>query len=127
MIDKKIKSFRFIGGLPNDIYNGIVDVFVTVENDDFEYWVEVTTPQALSSHMEKNKENFIEAAYPYIIVAELTPSVIREALESFATDREDAFWLKLYHLTVEFNIDDVNTILDRHKKRLKAEEEEEED
>lgn len=113
-----------MGGLPNDTYNGIVDVFVTLEDDDFEYWVEIATPQALSFHMKNNKENFIQPGYPYIIVAELTPSVIREALEAFVADKEDAFWLKLYHLTVEFNINDVNTVLDRHKKQLKSEEEE---
>jgi len=80
-----------MGGVPTDIYNGIVDVFVTLEGDDFEYWVEIVTPQALFSHMEKNKENFLEPGYPYIIVRELTPLVIREALEAFAVDKEDAF------------------------------------
>ena len=120
MKENQVKSFRFMGGVPTDIYNGIVDVFVTLEGDDFEYWVEIATPQALSSHMEKNKENFIEPGYPCIIVHELTPLVIREALEAFAVDK---VWLKLYHLTVEWNINDLNTILDRHKKKLKDEEE----
>jgi hypothetical protein len=73
--------------------------------------------------MEKNKENFLKPGYLYIIVRELTPLVIREALEAFAVDKEDAFWLKLYHLTIEWNINDLNTILDRHKKRLKDKEE----
>jgi predicted kinase len=77
--------------------------------------------------MEKNKENFLERGYPCIIVCELTLLVIRETLEAFAADKEDAFWLKLYHLTVEWNIHDLNTILDRNKKRLKDEKEEEED
>ena len=124
MKENKVKSFSFIGGIPTDIYNGIVDVFVTLEDDDFEYWVEIATPKALSYHMEKNKQNFIEPGYPCIIVNELTPVVIREALEAFAVEQEDAFWLKLYHLTVEWNINDLNTILERHKKRLKEEEEE---
>ena len=119
MKDNQVKSFRFMGGVPTDIYNGIVDVFVTLEGDDFEYWVEIATAQALSSHMEKNKENFIEPGYPCIIVRD-----IREALKAFAVDK---VWLKLYHLTVDWNINDLNTILDRQKKRLKDEEEEEED
>lgn len=125
MKENKVKSFSFVGGVPSDIYNGIVDVFVTLEDDDFEYWVEIATPQALSFHMKKNKENFMGPGYPYIIVQELSPSVIREALEAFAVDQEDAFWLKLYHLTVEWNINDLNTILDRYKKKEEEEDEEE--
>ena len=66
--------------------------------------------------MEKNKENFIEPGYPCIIVHELTPSVIREALEAFAVDKEDAFWLKLYHTTATLTIEDINEILDRKEK-----------
>jgi hypothetical protein len=124
MKDNQVKSFRFMGGVPTDIYKGIVDVFVTLEGDDFEYWVEIATPQALSFHMEKSKENFLKPGYPCIIVRELTTLVIREALEAFVVDKEDAFWLKFYHLTVEWNINDLNTILDRQKKRLKDEEEE---
>ena len=53
---------------------------------------------------------------------ELTPLVIQEAFEAFAVDEEDAFWLKLYYLTVEWNINNLNTILDRQKKRLKDKE-----
>ena len=89
MKENRVKSFHFMGGVPTDIYDGIVDVFVTLEGDDFKYWVEIAAPQALSSHMEKNQENFIKPGYPY----ELTPLVIREALEAFAVDQEDAFWL----------------------------------
>ena len=37
MKKNQVKSFRFMGGAPIDIYNGIVDVFVTLEGDDFEY------------------------------------------------------------------------------------------
>lgn len=113
-----------MGGLPDDIYNGKVDVFVTLEleDGDFEYWVEVTTPQALSSEMEETNRNFVKPGYPFIIVRELTLMVIRETLEAFAAEKEDAFWLKFYHLTVEFDINDLNTILDRHKKKIKDEE-----
>jgi hypothetical protein len=117
MKGNKVKSFRFMGGFPKDIYNGAVDVFVSLEDDPFEYWVEVVTPQVFSSEMEKNKVNFIEPTYPSIIVRELTPSVIREALEAYAVEKEDAYWLKLYHLPVEFTINDLNTILDRQKKK----------
>jgi hypothetical protein len=120
MKSNHVKSFRFVGPVPNDVSNGIVDVFVTL-NDNFEYWVEIVTPFALASMMEK--DNFIQPGYPYIIVRELTPVIIREALEAFAGEREDAYWLKLYHLTVELNINDLNTLLDRYEKRLKQDEE----
>lgn len=53
--------------------------------------------------MKKNKENFIQPGY----------HIFRQVLEAFAVDREDAFGLKLY---------DLNTILDRHKKKLEDEE-----
>lgn len=56
MKDHKVKSFSFMGGGPTNSYKGIVDVFVTLEEDDFEYWVEIATPQALSSHVEKIKK-----------------------------------------------------------------------
>ena len=58
MKDNQVKSFRFMGEVPTNIYNGIVDVFVTLEGDDFEYCIESATPQALSSHMEKIKKIF---------------------------------------------------------------------
>lgn len=124
MSKNKVKSFSFMGGRPKDQKNGIVDIFVTLENDDFEYWVEVATPQALSFSMDKEGKNFLEPAYPYIIVRELTPVIIREALEEFVSDKDDAFWLKLYHLTVELKIDDLNSLLDRYKKQEKQDNEE---
>jgi hypothetical protein len=37
MKDNQVKNFRFIGGVLINIYNGIVDAFVTLESDDFEY------------------------------------------------------------------------------------------
>lgn len=116
MENKKVKNFSFRGGMLTDIHDGIVDIFVTLEDDDFEYWVEVATPQGLSSMMEKYQENFIEPAFPRITVRELTTSVIREALDFFTVDKEDAFWLKIYHLPIEFNMKDLNTILERQKK-----------
>ena len=65
----KVKSIRFMNGMAvdYDIYNGNVDVFVTLENDKSEYWFEVTTPQALASHMDKTKQGFLEPLYPFII------------------------------------------------------------
>lgn len=56
---KRVKSINFISGAPIDIYNGSVDVFVTLENDDSKYWLEVTTPQALVSHMDERNQRFL--------------------------------------------------------------------
>ena len=44
----KVKSVTFLTGEPIDIYNGGADVFVTLEGDDFEHWVEIATSQTLS-------------------------------------------------------------------------------
>lgn len=87
----KIKSISFMGGMPIDIYNGSVDVFITLENDDDKYWVEVTTPQALASHMDEKKQRFLEPRYPFIIVRELTAAVIKEAIEAFIIEKRDNF------------------------------------
>ena len=48
----RVKSVTFMSGAPIDIYNGSADVFVTLEDDDSKYWLEVTTPQDLASHMD---------------------------------------------------------------------------
>ena len=65
---------------------------------DFDYWIEIVTSQILFSHIEKNKENFIKPGYTCVSVRELTLLVIRKALEVFAVDKEEAFWLKLHHI-----------------------------
>ena len=52
----KVKSITFMSGAPIDIYDGSVDVFVTLENDDdSKYLLEVTTPQALASHIDERR------------------------------------------------------------------------
>jgi len=55
MKTNRIKSVTFMNGVPDDIYDGCADVFVTLEDDDSKYWLEVTTPQALASHMDERK------------------------------------------------------------------------
>ena len=120
----RVKSISFMSGMPTDIYDGSVDVFVTLENDDSKYWLEVTTPQALASHMDERKQRFVEPLYPFIIVRELTPAVIKEAIEAFIIEEEDGFWFKLYHSIPFLTIDDLNLIIDRREKEMQAEEEE---
>ena len=120
----KVKSLTFMSGEPVDIYDDSVDVLVTLEGDDSEYWLEVTTPQALASHMDERKQQFLEPLYPFIIVRELTSAVIKEAIEAFIVERQDNFWFKLYYSIPYLTIDDLNLIIDRHKKEMQAEEEE---
>ena len=120
----KVKSLTFMSGEPVDIYDDSVDVLVTLEGDDSEYWLEVTTPQALASHMDERKQQFLEPLYPFIIVRELTSAVIKEAIEAFIVERQDSFWFKLYYSIPYLTIDDLNLIIDRHKKEMQAEEEE---
>ena len=120
----KVKSLTFMSGEPVDIYDDSVDVLVTLEGDDSEYWLEVTTPQALASHMDERKQQFLEPFYPFIIVRELTSAVIKEAIEAFIVERQDNFWFKLYYSIPYLTIDDLNLIIDRHKKEMQAEEEE---
>ena len=126
MKTNRVKSMTFMGGAPIDIYDGWADVFVTLEDDDDDskYWFEVTTPQALASHMDERNQRFFEPFYPFIIVRELTSAVIKEAIEAFIIEEEDGFWFKLYDSIPSFTIDDLNLIIDRRKKEMQAEEEE---
>ena len=126
MTNKKVKNFWIMPGNPEDIYDDYVDVFVTLEGDDFGYSIEFATPLAFLTQMEKDKKKFVEPDCPPIIVSELTPEVIREALEAYATDIEDSYWIKVYQAPLYQTIDDLNTILDREKKRDKEEKEEKE-
>ena len=120
---KTIKSLSFLDGRPADINSGWSDVIVTLEGND-EYLFEIVTPQALVSYMKEKKRNFLEPVYPFIIVRELTPVVIQEAIEAFIIEREDGFWFKLYYSIPFLTIDDLNLIIDRHKKEIQDESEE---
>ena len=120
----RVKSVTFMSGAPIDIYNGSADVFVTLEDDDSKYLLEVTTLQALASHMDERKQRFLEPLYPFIIVRELTSAVIKEAIEAFIIEEEDGFWFKLYYSIPYLTIDDLNFIIDRHKKEMQTDEKE---
>jgi len=113
----RIKSMTFMNGIPDNIYDGCADVFLTLEDDDdLEYLFEVPTPQTLASYMDKRNQRFLEPLYPFIIVRELTPAIIKEAFKAFIIEKEDDFWFKLYYSIPSFTIDDLNLIIDRYKK-----------
>ena len=42
----------------------------------------------------------------------------------FIIEEEDGFWFKLYYSIPYLTIDDLNLIINRHKKEMQAEEEE---
>jgi hypothetical protein len=114
----RIKEISYLGPITDLIYTSI-DVFVFLEdercNDEFCYVVHVTTPQFLSSRIEKSGSNFLGPNYPYIILSKLTDEIIKEALQSFVDIKEDSYWLKLYHITPRLATEDINEILDRKK------------
>jgi hypothetical protein len=117
----KIKKIEYLIP-PRDILNDALDVFVTLEDDyctdGFCYFVEVTTPQFLSTIMEKEKSAFLSPDYPCIIVSKLTDDIIRAAIESFINpkDSDDELrWLKLYHVIPKLTIQEIDKILYRKK------------
>ena len=115
----KIKKIEYLIP-PRDILNDALDVFVTLEDDyctdGFCYFVEVTTPQFLSTLMEKKKMEFLSPNYPFIIVSKLTDDTRRAAIESFINSDDEVRWLKLYHLTAKLNIEEIDEILYRKKR-----------
>ena len=118
----KIKKIEYLVA-PKDLLNDAVDVLVDLEDDsdEFGYVVEVTTPQFLSTIMEKEKSAFLSPDYPCIIVSKLTDDIIRAAIESFINPQdsgniyEELYWLKLYHLIPSLEMEDVNELYDRKK------------
>lgn len=101
---------------PQDLVNGCLDVFVTLEDDSF-YFVEVTTPAFLTVLMEEEEGKFLSPGYPYIIVSKLSDDIIRAAIQKFINEEEDSYWLKLYHITATLDIKDIDEILDRRKEK----------
>ena len=115
----KIKKIEYLIP-PRDIFNDALDVFVSLEDDyctdGFCYFIEVTTPQFFFTFMEKKKMKFFSPNYPFIIVSKLTDDIIRAAIESFINTQDDLYWLKLYHITVALESEDIDEILYRKKR-----------
>ena len=114
----KIKEITYLIP-PRDILNDALDVFITLEDDcctdDSDYFVEVTTPQFLSTIMEEEKTTFLSPDYPCIIVSKLTDDIIRAAIESFMNSGDELRWLKLYHVIPKLTMQEIDKILDREK------------
>ena len=114
----KIKKIKYLIP-PRDIFNDALDVFVTLDDDyctdGFCYFVEVTTPQFLSTIMDKENNAFLLPDYPCIIVSKLTDDIIKTAIESFINSDDEVRWLKLYHIIPKLDIQEINEILYRKK------------
>ena len=99
-----------------DIENSNIDVFIELE-DGYTYTVVVATAKNIESLIDKEKMNYFEPGYPFIIVKKLTKEIITEAIEAYASD--DAYWLKLYHFAGKINKTIFNKLQAEHTEYLK--------
>ena len=113
-----IKSISFPTYLEDitDIENSNIDVFVELE-DGYTYTVVVATAKNIESLMDKERMNYFEPGYPFIIVKKLTKEIISEAIEAYASD--EAYWLKLYHFAGEIDTAVFNQLQAEHMEYLK--------
>lgn len=113
-----IKSISFPTYLEDitDIENSNIDVFVELE-DAYTYTVVVATAKNIESLMDKEKMNYFEPGYPFIIVKKLTKEIISEAIQAYASD--EAYWLKLYHFAGKVDTAVFNQLQAEHMEYLK--------
>ena len=113
-----IKSISFPSRLEDitDIENGNIDVFVELE-DGYIYTVVIGTAKNIEHLMDKDKMNYSEPGYPFIIVKKLTKDIIYEAIQAYALD--EAYWLKLYHFAGDIDTTVFNKLKAEHIKELK--------
>lgn len=106
----KIKSIWLPTALSKirDIENDNIDVIVELE-DGNKYTLVVATLKYLLSYMEVQGKDYIEAGPPFVIVKSLTADSINKAIKTYSQDK--AYWLKLYHLSSDFNIDDLDKMM----------------
>ena len=79
-----------------DPFNSNVEVLVTFK-DGLTVTIIVGTPQNLEYQMAKDKSNFYGPGLPWVIVKELTPEIINEAIQGYMDSDPSGYWLKLYH------------------------------
>jgi len=105
----EIKEIQLVTEIEN-IYDDAVDVNVTLD-DNFTYVIEVVTPQHLLSLMKDRNQPFIEPGEDYIIVEKLTPEIIEETIKAFVQENQ-AYWLKLLHISSYFDIETLHKVRD---------------
>ncbi|GAB6085223.1 hypothetical protein [Alkaliphilus crotonatoxidans] len=109
MLVKKI-SFPTSLKKIKDIQDDNIDVFVELD-DGYTYSVVVITQKNLLTQMNKSNKDFVEPSCPLIIVRELTEVIIKEAIQAYAEG--DAYWIKLNHLSTEFDIKVLDEMLEK--------------
>ncbi|MED0673645.1 hypothetical protein [Aneurinibacillus aneurinilyticus] len=110
----KVKNIEFptpLSQIP-DIKDDNVDVFVELD-DGFTYTLVVSTPKNLETLMERENTKYLPATSPMIIVKEITEDNIRKALDTYLEN--NAYWLKLYFLAGEFELDILENMLNKIK------------
>ena len=70
--------------------------------------------------MDKERMNYFEPGYPFIIVKKLTKEIISEAIQAYASD--EAYWLKLYHFAGKVDAAVFNQLQAEHMDYLKEKE-----
>lgn len=113
-----IKSIRFEPELEDIEKRDDDNVDAIIElNDGYEYIVPVITHKNILSLINNEKSDFLLPMDPMIVVKELTMENIERAIKAYAKD--DAFWLKLYHLASGIDIKTLNILGDRWFERKK--------
>ena len=91
--------------------------FPTYLEDIYMYTVVVATAKNIESLMDKERMNYFEPGYPFIIVKKLTKEIIYEAIQAYASD--EAYWLKLYHFAGKVDTAIFNQLQAEHMLYLK--------
>jgi hypothetical protein len=112
----KLKKIRILTEI-EDIYNDCVFVSVGL-TDGFSYEVLVATPEYLLSSMKAKNQNFLDPGENFIVVNQLTPKIIKEAIISFI-DTDYAYWLKFLHVSSygQFDIESLDYLRDEILRR----------
>ena len=90
-----------------------IDVFVELD-DGFSYNLVVATPRNLETLMSREEIDYLSPGHPMIFVKVLTEENIRKAIEGYLED--NAYWLKLYYLAGEFDLEIFAQMLKKIKK-----------
>ena len=115
-------NFQLLKSFPTDledsmnIENSNIDIFVELENT-YKYTVVVATAKNIESLMDKERMNYFEPGYPFIIVKKLTKEIISEAIQTYASD--ETYWLKLYHFAGKGDTAIFNKLQAEHMEYLK--------
>lgn len=110
-----------------DPYSSNIDILIRLndqyseEDSDFCYLVEVATPNGLVDLMKKRGMTYFPPMPPFIIIEKLTKENIDAVIKAFVEEQDDAYWLKVYYLASEFNIDELNATIERRNKEMKEE------